>query len=137
MITAKMLVYEDRIVWLEDVTKLRYVRERVDSYARRRRAGPSYWRRVLHPGRLVGYADLKPDAPNVGGLGGRGCFARRYFWVTEWDADSGQGPYLPTGAPVEAVDPLTVAPGLPGRMTPRAWGLADDEPQPADTRRNE
>jgi hypothetical protein len=109
------LSHESRIVWLEDIGRLDYVRAAVYLLPfRARKPG-----RRNYPGRLVGFAALRPETP---GYGGR--FWRRLFWLDEHDRDSGGGPYLAGGAPCEAVDPRTVAPGVPGAMTARAWGGA-------------
>ena len=83
-----------------------YVRE---SYVMRsRRSGKPGWR---GEGRLVGYAELRPDAPGIGPQ----AFERRVFWLKDQDRDtSPDGPYA-TGTPAEAVDPRTVAVGQAGR----------------------
>ena len=106
------LRHEGRIVWLRDIGPLDCVREDLWQVPFRRRAP----RKGALPGRLVGYAELRPDAP-----GDNGRFWRRVFWLKEYDRDSGAGPYLRVGAPCEAVDPRTVAPGVPGELTERAW----------------
>jgi len=106
---------EDRIVWLEPVDNLDYVRVSSVSAGTRNR---SVGRHFAYDGRLVGYAILRPDAPNVL----PGTFGRRIFWLARHDRDSQpDGPYL-HGCPTEAVDPATVAPNQPGRITDRAWG---------------
>lgn len=103
---------EERIVWLEDITRLDYVRQAV-VYAGTRR------RRVRWDvGRLVGYAVLRPDATGSA----PGTFERRAFWVAAHDRDSEPSGVYRSGAPSEAVDPRTIAPGEPGELTDRAWG---------------
>lgn len=109
MIDTRLLRWEKRIVWLRPVETLpRYVRERLAT-GEPRRVGIS---RRRHPG-IVGYAELRADAPNEGFPG---SFARRVFWLADHD------PYERWGAPIEAVDPRTVEPGVPGLLTDRAWG---------------
>jgi hypothetical protein len=102
------LRHEARIVWLRPLEALpRYVRE--VEYEIPRRVGIS---RGRHPG-VVGYAELRPDAPAVL----PGTFRRRVFTVAPWD------PYAGGGCPCEGVDPRTVRPGVWGVQTPRAVGL--------------
>ena len=109
---------EDQIVWLVPVESLpRYVRETLQDYApfRVRRF------RMDYPGRMVGYSTLRPDAPSICGQ-----FHRRVFWLKPYDAgerDAATGPYHRFSTPYEGVDPLTVAPGQPGRVTDRAVGV--------------
>lgn len=100
------LEFEKEIVWEEDVRKLPYVRQTlVVTHTRGRpphRLGQ----------RRVGYAVLRADAPSVR----RRRFERRVFWLASHDAPN-DGPYKNGGAPCEAVDPTTVAPGKLGVMT--------------------
>ncbi|MEV7930565.1 DUF6009 family protein [Kitasatospora sp. NPDC088779] len=105
---------ETDIVWLEPVDDLPYVRESL-YITKRRRGRPPYH----GTGRLVGYADLDPAATATRDSG---RFDRRIFVLQP--TDRGQCPDTPytTYAPLEAVDPHTVAPGRPGRLTERAWG---------------
>ncbi len=102
---------EDGIVWTEDVTDVDYVREdciRVDN----RRRFIEYW----GMGRTVGYSTLPPDVESDD----TGQFRRRVFWLHPGDrADDPYGPYA-VHTPMEAVDPRTVAPGVPGRHTERS-----------------
>jgi hypothetical protein len=53
------------------------------------------------------------------------------FWLKDYDRDSGHGTYLEVSAPSEAVDPRTVAPGVSGQLTARAWGGAVGRAAPA------
>jgi hypothetical protein len=111
-IEAKDIQDEEKIVWLEDISRLDYVRQvLVDCPNQQRRPGKRFF-----PGRPVGYSVLKPDA-----CGRWHMFRRRLFWLKDYDRDSGD-PCYRVGAPTEAVDPQTVAPGVPGRITDRAWG---------------
>lgn len=102
------LANEARIVWLVPIEQLpRYVREGVTTLPFRARQPGR--RRVPH--RLVGYAELRPDA-----RGRYGMFERRIFWLTDHD------PYDGGGCPCEAVDPLTVRVGVAGERNDRATG---------------
>lgn len=105
------LRHEERIVWLPgfDPRKWRYVREAVYPYADRRRG------RLKWNGREVGWSELRSDAPRI-----RSCFWRRVFWLASHD------PYEGRGGPIEAVDPLTVAPGKLGERNERALSGGGD-----------
>lgn len=107
--------HEDGIVWTEDISRLDYVREVVDETAATRRR-PLPWR---GPGRRVGYSVLAADAPNNGMPG---MFTRRIFWVNDHDRSEQPNGVYRTGTPSEGVDPRTVAPGVRGELTDRAWG---------------
>jgi len=109
------LAHEESIVWAEDAEKFDYVRQSVElSVSTRRRPVP--WHGT---GRRVGYAVLRSDAPS-GDVPGK--FVRRVFWVKDHDrSEQPEGTYK-CSAPSEAVDPRTVAPGVWGTLTERAWG---------------
>ncbi|MET9597430.1 DUF6009 family protein [Streptomyces sp. NPDC006459] len=107
--------HEESILWTEDTDSLDYVREYLEVNAGTRRR-PVPWR---GPGRRVGYSVLKADAPS---LAVPGKFARRVFWVKEYDRSEQPTGTYETTAPSEAVDPRTVAPGVWGELTDRAWG---------------
>jgi hypothetical protein len=114
---------EERIVWLVDVAALDYVRQAL-FLTHRRRGRPLGWR----IGRLVGYAELRRDAPNDGACY---VFARRVFYLMGGDRDAEPGGvYSRHNAPMEAVDPRTVLAGEPGKLTERAWGGALPDPAP-------
>ncbi|MFF3620344.1 DUF6009 family protein [Streptomyces sp. NPDC002467] len=70
-------------------------------------------------GRRVGYSVLKSDAPS-GDTPGR--FVRRVFRVKDYDRSEQPDGTYKRSAPSEAVDPRTVAPGVWGELTERAWG---------------
>jgi hypothetical protein len=106
---------EERIVWVEDVERLDYVRESSDSFSSR--VGRPARRRC--PGRLVGYSELRPEAE--GSSRYYRSFRRRLFWLKPYDRDSGDPTYR-HGCPAEGVDPRTVAPNVRGQVTERAWG---------------
>lgn len=109
------LAHEEGIVWTEDVERYDYVRQSVErSVSTRRR--PVAWHGT---GRRVGYAVLRADAPS-GDVPGK--FIRRVFWLKEHDRSEQPDGSYSTTAPSEAVDPRTVAPGVWGELTERAWG---------------
>lgn len=113
-----MLKHESAIVWTQDVSDLEYVRQRVNCYARRRTGGMQFGMQFRSIGRRVGYSILTPDAPHSTGR----WWARREFWISRDDRPfQPEGPYQ-VGTPYEGVDPLTVAPGVLGLLTERAWG---------------
>ncbi|MGW6943795.1 DUF6009 family protein [Streptomyces xanthophaeus] len=109
------LEHEEQIVWTEDVGSFDYVRQTVADLSTTRQK-PVAWRGT---GRRVGYSVLKPDAPSKDAPG---RFVRRVFWVKEYDRSEQPDGTYKTSAPSEAVDPRTVAPGVWGELTERAWG---------------
>lgn len=114
---ADQLTGEESIVWLEPPERFPYVRETVvmDAGTRRR---PLSWK--IMPGRLVGYSVLRRDAKSWM----PGYFIRRAFWVKDYDRSEDPTGIYRTGCPAEGVDPLTVAPGIPGAQNARAWECA-------------
>jgi hypothetical protein len=105
------LADEESIEWVAGFLPQlhRYVRETLLRFEARRRGRPSQRR---HAGCvIVGWSNLRPDAPNVGVPG---WFSRRLFWLKV-----GSDPYPGRCQPSAAVDPLTVAPGVRGRATER------------------
>lgn len=114
LIAEDELVHEADFVWLEDISALDYVRQSLDRLPTRR-GRPAYHR----DGRMVGYALLGPEArPSRSS----GTFRRRVFWLLPHDRDSAPDGLYATGAPAEAVDPRTLAPGSKGRKTERSEG---------------
>ncbi|MER6747388.1 DUF6009 family protein [Streptomyces fungicidicus] len=109
------LEYEDGIVWTEDIERFDYVRQSIELSASTRRR-PVSWHGT---GRRVGYAVLRADAPS-GDVPGQ--FVRRVFWVKEHDRSEQPSGTYRQSAPSEAVDPRTIAPGVWGELTERAWG---------------
>lgn len=107
MTTKQDLTGEAAIVWSENIERYDYVRQTIVN-DHHRRTGP-----IRTPaGRIVGYSDLRPDTA-VGA-------PRRVFWVNTRDrSEYPSGPFR-QGCPHEAVDPRTVQPGVPGRITDRA-----------------
>ncbi|MES5825458.1 DUF6009 family protein [Streptomyces sp. RG80] len=114
LIAEDELVHEDDFVWLEDISTLDYVRQSLDRLPTRR-GKPPYHR----DGRMVGYALLGPDAKPSRSSG---TFRRRVFWLLPHDRDTDPEGLYATGAPAEAVDPRTLAPGSKGCKTERSEG---------------
>ena len=107
---------EDAIVWVEDPERFDYVREWRIPTAQRR--NPITAKRLGLDGRVVGYTTLRRDAPNAGQ---NGLFYRRIFWVKPYDRSENPDDVYKTGTPAEGVDPRTLAPGVEGQLTDRAW----------------
>ncbi|MGW3848670.1 DUF6009 family protein [Streptomyces fagopyri] len=116
--------HEERIVWTEDIDRFDYVRESLTTDAGTR-ARPVSWHGA---GRRVGYSTLKRDAPS-NDVAGR--FTRRIFWIKEHDRSERPDGVYKDATPSEGVDPRTVAPGVWGEVTERAWG--GPLPVPSDT----
>jgi hypothetical protein len=114
LITEDEICHEIELVWLEDMTNLDYVRQSLDRLPTRR-AKPAYRR----DGRMVGYALLGPQAKPSRSSG---TFRRRVFWLLPHDRDTDAEGVYATGAPVEAIDPRTLAPASKGRKTERSEG---------------
>ena len=112
MTTAGSVQWEASIHWDEDPKKHEYVRQVWLRAGTRQRP-------VKQPsGRRVGYAILRPDAPSDSPR----SFYRRCFYVMGHDRSlDPEGAYT-LSCPVEAVDPLTVRPGVAGIQNARAWG---------------
>jgi hypothetical protein len=112
--------HEEAVVWLEDTSGLKYVREKVDTSCNFRRGRPRFGtgRRPDPGGRLVGYSVLTKDAPHHQT---KGYFRRRLFWLAPWDHPN-PGPYAgdDTGCPCEAVVPRSVRPNEPSERPARA-----------------
>ncbi|MFJ6939930.1 DUF6009 family protein [Streptomyces sp. NPDC101132] len=106
--------HEIDLVWLEDISRLDYVRQSLDRLPTRR-GKPAYHR----DGRMVGYALLGPGAKPSRSSG---TFRRRVFWLLPHDRDTDPEGLYATGAPAEAVDAGTLAPGSKGRKTERSEG---------------
>jgi hypothetical protein len=119
MLQDSQLTGEAEVVWLEDPEGLDYVRQALDKVGTRR-GRPRYER----DGRLVGYTNLATSADRDPDSG---LFTRRTFFLLPHDRDNApQGPYE-VGAPGEAVDPRTIAPGKVGAKTDRSQkGRATD-----------
>ncbi|WP_219518452.1 DUF6009 family protein [Nonomuraea ceibae] len=114
LINESNLTHEVELVWLEDIDKLDYVRQSLDRLPTRR-GKPAYYR----GGRMVGYAVLDRSAKAAPASG---TFHRRVFWLAPHDRDTLPDGEYSTGAPLESVDPRTLAPGKPGHKTERSEG---------------
>ncbi|MFE7778537.1 DUF6009 family protein [Streptomyces sp. NPDC057445] len=114
LIAEDEIAHEAELVWLEDPSNLDYVRQSLDRLPTRR-GKPAYRR----DGRMVGYALLGPAAKPSRSSG---TFRRRVFWLLPHDRDTDPGGLYSSGAPAEAVDPRTLAPGSKGRKTQRSEG---------------
>jgi hypothetical protein len=114
LIAEDEILHEIDLVWLEDVSDLDYVRQSLDRLPTRR-GRPAYHR----DGRMVGYAVLGPGAKSSRSSG---TFRRRVFWLLPHDRDTTPAGLYSSGAPAEAVDPRTLAPGSKGRKTERSEG---------------
>ena len=100
-------------MWLySNVIDLPYVRE-VELFTARRRGRP----RFSWDGILLGYAEVDGRRP-----------VRRVWWVKPYDRALDPHGVYRTGCPCEAVDPRTIALGVEGDMTPRAWRQRLDAP---------
>lgn len=112
-IPPAVLDNEEAIVWLEDPTSYRYVREWIirTTYRQRRPF------RKDCPGRMLGYATLKKSCPPAG----RARFQRRCWFLYSHDPYPGE-----YGHPAEAVDPLSIRVGQP----------SDDPREPAISTRS-
>lgn len=114
LIAEDEISHESELVWLEDTTELDYVRQSLDRLPNRR-TRPAHHR----DGRMVGYALLAPTAKPSRSSG---TFRRRVFWLLPHDRDAAPQGLYSTGAPAEAVDPRTLAPGCKGCKTERSEG---------------
>jgi hypothetical protein len=111
----KFIEHEIEIIWLRNPQTMPYVREIIELFPfRARRPGKRRWFGT----EPVGYARLGPSAPSKG----QGLFLRRQFWLEPHDRANDPNGVYRVGVPYEAVDPLTVSPGVCGQVTGRAWG---------------
>lgn len=102
----EVLKSEEGIVWLEDVSKFKYVRQSFYCGFSRRSGQP----RCDAEGRIVGYSTVRCSR-KAGRL-----FTRRVFWVKPYDhSEMPNGTYA-KGYPSEAVDPRTVWPRQRGYL---------------------
>lgn len=119
LIEPEQIAHESGLVWLEDTSTLDYVRQSLDRLPTRR-GKPPYHR----DGRMVGYAVLGPEARSSRASG---TFLRRVFWLLPHDRDGQPEGLYASGAPSEAVDPRTIAPGVKGYKTQRSEGGPESE----------
>ena len=105
-----VLIHETSIVWDHDPTCLPYVR--ADDFAEH---GYSCRFKRFHPlMRVIGWSVISRSAGPAG--------LRRLFWLKETDRDLDPSGPFKIGCPLEAVDPLTLSPGVRGLKNSRAWG---------------
>ena len=109
LISENDLKHESELVWLEDITRLDYVRQSLDRLPTRT-GKPAYHR----DGRMVGYATLATDAK---ASRASGTFRRRVFWLLPHDRDTEPDGLYASSAPAEAIDPATLQPRTKGRKT--------------------
>ncbi|MFJ7209228.1 DUF6009 family protein [Streptomyces sp. NPDC098789] len=114
LIGPEQIAQECRLVWLEDIGDLDYVRQSVERL-QSRQGRPPYHR----DGRMVGYALLGPGAR---ASRASGTFLRRVFWLLPHDRDQEPAGRYAFSSPSEAVDPRTLAPRGPGHRTVRSAG---------------
>ncbi|MEU2424182.1 DUF6009 family protein [Streptomyces sp. NPDC007851] len=114
LISADEISHETEIVWLEDIDDLDYVRQSIDRLPTRK-GKPPYRR----DGRMIGYANLGPDAKSSRASG---TFRRRVFWLLPHDRNSEPDGLYAKSAPAEAVDPRTLEPRVKGYKTERSEG---------------
>ncbi|MGW2892279.1 DUF6009 family protein [Streptomyces griseoruber] len=114
LISADEISHETEIVWLEDIDELDYVRQSIDRLPTRK-GKPPYRR----DGRMIGYANLGPDAKSSRASG---TFRRRVFWLLPHDRNSEPDGLYAKSAPAEAVDPRTLEPRVKGYKTERSEG---------------
>ncbi|MEY9895599.1 hypothetical protein ABIA35_005979 [Catenulispora sp. MAP12-49] len=119
---SEELRHESQIMWLEPPEKHEYVRQRLyDSAHRKGHPADLFGMSRSREIRLVGYAELVRGAPSTSPTGPQ-RFRRRAFYVTSRDRSSRPDGAYRMACPIEAVDPLTVAERVSGRLTDRAWG---------------
>ncbi|MEV6681581.1 DUF6009 family protein [Streptomyces erythrochromogenes] len=114
LIEPRQIAQEARVVWLEDIGRLDYVRQSLERLPNRQ-GRPPYHR----DGRMVGYAVLGPGAR---ASRASGTFLRRVFWLLPHDRDQQPEGSYAFSSPSEAVDPRTLRPRDPGRRTQRSAG---------------
>lgn len=114
LISENDLKHETALVWLEDITRLDYVRQSLDRLPTRT-GKPAYHR----DGRMVGYATLATDAK---ASRASGTVRRRVFWLLPHDRDTEPDGLYASSAPAEAIDPATLQPRTKGRKTERSEG---------------
>lgn len=114
LIAEDEIVHEVDLVWLEDISRLDYVRQSLDRLPTRK-GKPAYHR----DGRMVGYALLGHDAK---ASRASGTFRRRVFWLLPHDRDSRPDGLYAKGAPAEGVDPRTIEARVKGYKTERSEG---------------
>jgi len=105
MIDEKIVKYEKNIVWLVDPNDYRWVREDMADFCQTQGISKSHQLRIEKRRKLIGYADLKDNAPPSYIHGTKKHYERRVFVVRDGDYQVYQ-----YGHPAEGVDPLKVQP---------------------------
>lgn len=110
-------VVETRIVWLRPKDNYEYLREGIWHCGQRvrfplKQCDPAKWTDGGPLSHLVAYAVVDIRVPRDE----CGYFLRRYWWVKGYDRFEGHGNcrgfWYRTGAPCEAVDVMTIIPGV-------------------------
>jgi len=131
---AQRITDEVELVWVEGeeavMATYDYVRQDVVKTPKKRGVP-----RITWDARIVGYANLSPEAEPPAHLGS-GRWERRVFYVTprdrsESEADGVERVLFQESTPTEAVDPRTVKPRVVGTLTDRARGKPGGEEAPA------
>ena len=112
--TSGALQLESELVWLDDISKYDYVR--VIEQTVMSRVGLPKTRHIGY--RTVGYTNLRAEARSSRFR----LLTKRVFFVKSHDRSEQPDGVYKTGCPIEAVDPRTLAPGIEGVVTDRAWG---------------
>lgn len=110
-VSIKDIRYEAKIVWLEDIQQLPWVRERLADLRTRKNLSKTAKLNIEKQNEgetLVGYAELEDGAPTTAGK----YFRRRIFTLKTSDRGQSNGSIE---LPPEAVDPASVAPRIGGR----------------------
>ena len=104
----EVLAKESTVVWLHDPAHFDYVRQ--GAIVTRTPSGPpsDY---LGGSSLIVGYSDVRDN--------GRGLYRRRLFYVRDTNRYCDPMGVYRCGAPVEAVDPMTVSAGEAGFITDR------------------
>jgi hypothetical protein len=124
LINEEYLRYESKITWLRDLPDVRFVRMFSTQLAYRKGLTDADRMQLEAGGQeLIGYADLYDNAPLIQ----RRSMANDdyYCWRRVFVLDSGDltAPNYARNCPMEAVDPLTVAPQQMGHQNERAKGI--------------
>ncbi len=121
---AQKITDEVEIVWVEgeEAVMARYDYVRQDLVKTPKKRGVP---RITWDARIVGYANLSPEAEPPPRLGS-GRWERRVFYVTPRDRSESEAAservLFQESTPTEAVDPRTVKPKVVGTLTDRARG---------------
>jgi hypothetical protein len=103
MIDKKIVQYEKSIVWLHDPNNYPWVREDMADFCQKQGICKSHQLRIEKGRKLIGYANLKENAPPSYILGTKKHYFRRVFIVRDNDYEN-----YKYGHPAEGVEPLTL-----------------------------